>query len=313
MSLVLVTGARGFIGRHLALELYRGGHQVVGLGHGGWPAKEARKWGIVAWRNGDVNAANLRQLRLEVGVPDVIYHLAGGSSVSAALAAPLEDFSRTVASTAELLDWMRLDSPSSLLIAVSSAAVYGDGHSGPIGENSAIRPYSAYGCHKRLMEELCLSYAESFGVRLSIARLFSVYGPELRKQLLWDVCGRLESLEDPLELGGSGSELRDWTHVEDVASALRHIGTAVGSPGLITNVGTGLGTSVRGVADLVLRAWNPPHTVPEVRFSGKARPGDPFSLVADVTQLGNLGLRCGRGITEGSVEYVSWFKGRPRE
>ena len=190
MANILISGAHGFIGKHLARWLARQGHQVVGLGHGIWPAAEAASWGLSHWLNGDIQSGNLRLLQQASGTPEVVYHLAGGSSVGVAIANPREDFFRTVATTAELLEWLRVDAPQARLVTVSSAAVYGSGHDGPITEDSALTPYSPYGHHKRIMEELCRSYAASYGLRVSIARLFSVFGTELNKQLLWDLMCR---------------------------------------------------------------------------------------------------------------------------
>ena len=145
MSNILITGAHGFIGKHLARWLARQGHQVAGLGHGIWPASEASSWGVTHWLNGDIQSGNLRLLQQTSGTPDVVYHLAGGSSVGVALANPREDFTRTVATTAELLEWLRVDAPQARLVAVSSAAVYGSGHDGPIAEGATLAPYSPYG------------------------------------------------------------------------------------------------------------------------------------------------------------------------
>src|SRR5947208_616857 len=111
MSIALITGARGFIGKHLARSLAASGQIVVGLGHGIWPSGEAAHWGIAHWLNGDIHGSNLRSLQAAVGSPSVVYHLAGGSSVATAIANPREDFFRTVATTAELLEWLRLDAP----------------------------------------------------------------------------------------------------------------------------------------------------------------------------------------------------------
>lgn len=311
MVRILITGAHGFIGKHLARHLVAQGHQVSGLGHGIWPPIEASRWGVQDWLNGDVQAANLRALQAR-SEPELIYHLAGGSSVGAAIANPREDFFRTVASTVELLEWMRLDLPRARLIAVSSAAVYGSGCSGQIAEEAADVPYSPYGHHKRMMELLCRSYGDSYGLDFRVARLFSVYGPELKKQLLWDICTRLAAGESPLLLGGTGRELRDWTPVGEVVAALALIAFD-GDParrGGITNVGTGVGTSVQAIAQIVLDAWDQRAGVsekPALRFSGQSRPGDPFSLVADPSKLNRLGFAWQTPLTQGVGAFVDWF------
>lgn len=248
---------------------------------------------------------------LEGGAPDCVFHLAGGSSVGAAIASPLEDFARTVGTTAQLLDWVRLESPASRVVAVSSAAVYGAGHSGGIGEDRAQTPFSPYGYHKLMMEQLCRSYAASFGTRVAVARLFSVYGSFLQKQLLWDLCTKLASGAAEIGLGGTGEELRDWTDVRDVARALLLIRDLASEGVPVVNVGSGKATSVRDVAARVLAAW--PTPAPVV-FSGRSRAGDPFSLVADNTRLSALGFQWEIPVETGLADYVRWYlaQSRPR-
>jgi UDP-glucose 4-epimerase len=308
MSNILITGAHGFIGKHLARWLARQGHQVSGLGHGIWPAAEAASWGVSHWLNGDIQSDNLRLLQQAGGTPDVVYHLAGGSSVGVAIANPREDFFRTVATTAELLEWLRVDAPQARLVVVSSAAVYGSGHEGLIGEDAMLTPYSPYGHHKRIMEELCRSYAASYGLRVSIARLFSVFGAELKKQLLWDLCTRIAAGTRPLVLGGSGNELRDWTDVRDVVRALDLLATQASTEVAVVNVGTGTGSSVRQIATGIARHWSLPDAAGALLFSGQSRPGDPFSLVANANRLNKLGFSWEIPVDDGLAAYVRWFQ-----
>ena len=308
MSNILITGAHGFIGKHLARWLAQQGHQVVGLGHGIWPTAEAASWGVTHWLNGDIQSGNLRLLQRAGGTPDVVYHLAGGSSVGVAIANPREDFFRTVATTAELLEWVRVDAPHARLVAVSSAAVYGSGHDGLIAEDATLTPYSPYGHHKRIMEELCRSYAGSYGLKISIARLFSVFGAELKKQLLWDLCTRLTAATRPFVLGGTGNELRDWTDVRDVARALDLLATQACAEVKVFNIGTGIGSSVRKIATGIARHWPLPDAADALQFSGQSRPGDPFSLVADAAGLSKLSFTWEIPVDEGLAGYVRWFQ-----
>ncbi|MBQ0958344.1 NAD(P)-dependent oxidoreductase [Ideonella sp. 4Y11] len=306
----LVTGARGFIGRHLCRHLALNGWQVAGLGHGHWPEAEAMRWGVSRWVNGGVTAANLDALYPSTGALSTVFHLAGGSSVGAAIANPREDFDRTVTTTADLMEWLRLNAPATAVVAVSSAAVYGAGHEGPIAEDADLHPYSPYGHHKLMMESLCRSYGASFGTRATVARLFSVYGAGLSKQLLWDICSRLHKGVRSLELGGSGNELRDWVAVDDVVCALERLADEAHPAVPAFNVGTGLATPVRDVAELVLKAWSSTNggTAPALSFSGASRQGDPFSLCADVGRLAHLSWRARHGLEAGLARYVAWFQ-----
>jgi UDP-glucose 4-epimerase len=304
MTLAWITGARGFIGRHLASHLYRCGYQVAGIGHGAWVESDALAWGIRTWINGDIHSSNLQSLQKLVGVPDIVFHLAGGSSVGAAISAPHEDFFRTVVSTINLMDWLRLESPKTVSVLASSGAVYGAGHSGRLVESAVGIPFSPYGYHKLMMEQVCRSYGASYGLRTAVGRLFSVYGSGLRKQLLWDLCSKLSSECGAVQLGGTGKELRDWVDVRDVAPALERLGSLATPESPVINVGTSKPTSVREIADMVLANWPPSR---RVLFSGEQRPGDPFSLVADCSQLLATGFSFQIPVYEGVREYVRWY------
>ncbi|GAB4428618.1 MAG: NAD-dependent epimerase/dehydratase family protein [Chloroflexi bacterium OHK40] len=304
-QLVLITGARGFIGRYLARFLATRGAQVVGLGHGAWPQEQAQHWGVTTWINGDIVPANLDMLARNVGFPQVIFHLAGGSSVGFSLLAPEEDYRRSVESTLQLLEWMRSHAPAVRIVLASSAAVYGDGHCRPITEDAALAPYSPYGYHKRIAELLVDSYRLSFGLSTATVRLFSIYGPLLRKQLLWDLCARLQVAPKVLHLDGSGEESRDWLHVEDAAAWLAMAADHASPTGFVLNGGTGIATRVRAVADQVCRAWG---LAPELRFSGHSRPGDPAYLVADPGVSQGLNLTPTIDWRTGIQQYVDWFR-----
>jgi UDP-glucose 4-epimerase len=308
--IVWITGARGFIGRHAGRAFAAAGARVAGLGHGAWAPVEASPWGVAHWLNGDITASNLGQLRRDAGVPDLVVHLAGGSAVGTAIAQPREDFFRTVATTIELLEWIRNESPATRVLAVSSAAVYGAGHDGPIAEDVRTRPFSPYGHHKLMMESLLRSYGATYGLNAVVARAFSVYGEGLTKQLLWDACTRLARGIQVLQLGGTGGEMRDWVHVDDVANALVALGALAHEDVPTFNLGTGLGTPVREVAGRLAAAWAQAAGTPvaTLEFSGHSRPGDPFSLVADVRMLRAAGVACTHAVDDGLRRYVAWFR-----
>jgi len=307
---IWVTGARGFVGGYLARELANAGHEVHGIGHGALEDPDKRRLGLQIWINGEIDATNLNALTARSGLPTTVYHLAGGSSVGLSISQPYEDFFRTVVSTARLLDWLRSSAPECRLISVSSAAVYGANHEGPISENGATLPMSPYGEHKLMMEQMCRSYAVTFGIRSTVARLFSVYGPHLRKQLLWDLCSRLHGGEQTLVLGGTGAEMRDWTDVRDVARFLVKLNDIPQSkPFQIINGGSGIGTTVAEIAEILTNNWGGDIGV---KFSGVVRAGDPFSLVADSDLIHDAGFAWQVPVAKGLSDYVRWFKDHVR-
>ena len=307
---IWVTGAKGFVGGYLARELANAGHEVHGIGHGALEDPDKRRLGLQIWINGEIDATNLNALAIRSGLPTTVFHLAGGSSVGLSISQPYEDFFRTVVSTARLLDWLRSSAPECRLISVSSAAVYGANHEGPISENGATLPMSPYGQHKLMMEQMCRSYAVTFGIRSTVARLFSVYGPHLRKQLLWDLCSRLRSGEQTLVLGGTGAEMRDWTDVRDVARFLVKLDDNPQlKPFQIINAGSGFGTTVAEIAEMLAKNWGGDIGV---KFSGVVRAGDPFSLVADSEWVHATGFAWQIPVAKGLSDYVCWFKDHVR-
>lgn len=307
---VWVTGANGFIGRHLVRVLADRDNRVHGIGHGMIADVDKHRLGLEHWLNGEIDAANLNALAGRSGLPSAVFHLAGGSSVGQSIAQPLEDFSRTVASTARLLEWLRGSACDCRLIAVSSAAVYGAGHEGAIAVDAATLPMSPYGHHKLMMEQLCRSYANTFGVRSTVARLFSVYGPNLRKQLPWEICSRLQAGERNLALGGTGAEVRDWTDVRDVVRLLAELGERPQTEAFhVINAGSGIGTAVKRVAAMLAENWGGDISI---SYSGLVRAGDPPSLLADPAAVRTLGFGWKIPVEQGFADYVAWFMGQMR-
>lgn len=309
MAVIWITGARGFIGRHLAAHLAEQGHEIHGIGHGHWTAEAYGKVGLRLWVNADITAASLGQLAHLGARPDAVIHLAGGSSVAVAALNPHEDFQRTVATTLELLEWTRQNAADCAIIAVSSAAVYGSAHPGPIREEVFPSPYSTYGYHKFMMESLCRNYAQNYGLSVAIPRLFSVYGPGLRKQLLWDLCNKL-AREEKVLLGGTGAELRDWIHIHDVQRGLAALLRRASPDAPTINIASGMACSVADVADRLMRIWKEMQNdsgAEQLVFSGQKRAGDPRNLIADVGAMSSWGLTCQMSLEQGLRDYVAWF------
>lgn len=309
MAIIWITGARGFIGRNLASHLAAEGHEVYGLGHGHWEAEAYKKAGLQLWINSDVTATSLGQLARLASLPSAIYHLAGGSSVAAALMNPHEDFHRTVTTSIELLEWIRQNAADCSLVAVSSAAVYGSLYEAAIKEDWPAQPYSTYGYHKLMMESACRNYAQNFGISVAIPRLFSVYGAGLRKQLLWDLCSKLATGTD-VQLGGTGGELRDWIHVRDVQRGLAELRLRASRDVPVFNIASGKPYNVASIATMVHQMWRDQQRNAQptsLQFSGQQRAGDPINLIADTAKISRLGFECLVSIETGLSDYIAWF------
>lgn len=297
---VLVTGGYGFIGRNVARHFAHAGWTVIGLGHGSWTREEWRKWGISEWHTADVT---LDTLLTYAGLPDVIVHCAGSGSVGFSMMHPHQDFLRTVLSTSAVLEFVRIHSPKSRIVYPSSAGVYGVATTLPTQESAPLRPVSPYGVHKRMAEEMCLSYARSFDVSAAIVRLFSVYGKGLHKQLLWDACVKIDQGENGFF--GTGRETRDWLHIDDAASLLFSAKEYATTACPIVNGGAGEEVTVRSVLEELFSAFNR-SDVPV--FSGVTRSGDPTNYLADISLARGWGWQPKTSWREGVHQYAKWFK-----
>jgi UDP-glucose 4-epimerase len=305
MKRLWITGAHGFIGRYVAQAFARAGWSVFGIGHGSWREAEARSWGLEYWLEADITPESLKTLSATAGTPDVIFHAAGGSSVAQSVTHPVRDFDRTVGTTSVLLDTLRRADPDALLVLPSSAAVYGIAGNGPIKESVALNPVSPYGLHKCLAEHLVRGAHQLGGFRYAIIRYFSIYGPGLRKQLLWDLAQKLSSKPKDVVLFGTGEETRDFLHVEDAARfAVTVAEKMAGRDPLIVNGGSGDCVPVRYIAKTLGDLLSPQT---EIRFNGTQRSGDPVHYQADTDLMRRLGFRPEWSLEKGVANYVDWF------
>ena len=279
---VLITGSRGFIGGSLGRSLAASGHEVLGFGRasqppGGWPAGYVQADVASADLTGDVDRFR----------PDAILHAAGPASVSASFMSPQEDLRASLSTWANVLDSARRSEAEPVLVLFSSAAVYGQPPL-PVGESEPVAPISPYGFHKVVCEVPAREYAECFGQRVLVCRLFSVFGPRQRRLLVWELYERLSGADDEVWLEGTGRESRDYLHVDDVAAAVEGLlagGAAVPGSCTIVNVGRGEETTVSDLADQLrdlLAAEKAVH------WHGNVRLGDPARWCADASRLSAL-------------------------
>jgi UDP-glucose 4-epimerase len=301
---VWILGAKGFLGRHAARRFSADGYHVIGIGRGEWDADQRRPWGIGTWSGDGIEPAALDALLDQFGRPRFVVHAAGSASIGRSLDDPFADFFDTAASTAQILAFLCRHAQGTPLVLSSSAAVYGAHGPSPIPETHPLLPVSPYGSHKRYAEELCLLAARHYGVRCAIIRFFSLYGPQLRKQILWDI-GR-KVIDDPpfIQLFGSGEETRDFMFVEDAVELISVCGTAASCEPFVVNGGTGLAIRVRDLASAVARALG---RRTEVRFTGVARKGDPEHYCADTRRADAMGFRCHWSLERGLAAWADWF------
>jgi UDP-glucose 4-epimerase len=296
---VLVTGGGGFIGSHLVRRLVSLGGHVVSLGGN---RDDVELVDGARYIFGDISRDTLETVEF---VPQMVFHLAGGASVAASVADPPDDFLKTVFSTILLLDFLRRQWPQAQLVYVSSAAIYGEASHKRASHDLACLPLSPYGVHKRLVEFLLLDHARMYRTRSVILRPFSVYGPGLRKQLLWDAMQKVSC--GVFEFFGSGHELRDWVYVSDLVECLLGASELASADVPVLNAGTCRAVSVREVLTELFSVAGVNH---EPIFLGQPKVGDPERLVAEDSAEALLGPLFRTPLLVGLSAYVNWYRGR---
>jgi len=303
MSTVLITGAHGFLGRYTALYFKKRSWRIIGMGHGHWGFECHEDFGIDRWIEGDIDFYTLAKIDEKL---DCVVHCAGGSSVGYSVQYPLHDFNKTVNASINLLEYLRIYQPRAKIIYPSSAAVYGKKDNQSILETTSLGPISPYGFHKKIVEELCASYCTNFNLSVAVIRFFSVYGPGLKKQLLWDACNKFsKAAGKKIVFLGTGEETRDWLHVKDAAALLFRMAESSGQQYEIINGGSGVTLSVNQVLTTMAVKFK---NIPLVAFNHEFREGDPKHYWADISKAKQKGWLPKINIELGLQEYVEWYE-----
>ncbi|HEU4732463.1 MAG TPA: SDR family NAD(P)-dependent oxidoreductase [Kofleriaceae bacterium] len=246
--LVVVTGGAGFIGSHTVDRLIRAGHQVVVLDdfRTGKRANLAHHAGsaqldIVGCDVSHGIFAALAPLTKKHGPVERIVHLAAQVSVVHSVDNPLVDMQVNYGGTLHVLEYARACGVKKVVLA-SSAAVYGDVTTMPVGEDTPTRPVSPYGIDKLASEHALDYYAHVHGVPTTALRFFNVYGP--RQDPSSPYSGVISIFAErartgrPLTVYGDGGQTRDFVYVGDVVRAIL-AALDDGNSRLVANVGTG--------------------------------------------------------------------------
>ena len=240
MQKVLITGGAGFIGSHLANELYQRGALVRVLDDlsSGDPAALRQR---VALSRGDVRDVP-RLWSLLQGI-DIVYHLAARVSVPASVLYPREYNDVNVGGTVALLEACRDVGTVKRVILGSSATVYGNQLAQPVNEMMVPLPAVPYAVSKLAAEQYLFTIGRNSGFETVALRIFNAYGrgqpvppthapvvPQFARQIL----GRGSVL-----VNGDGTQTRDFVYIDDVIDALRSAGEAAGVDGQVINIGSG--------------------------------------------------------------------------
>lgn len=284
---VLVTGAAGFAGRHLARELVAAGHGVVAFD----VAFNRPVDGAAAHLTGDLrDDAAVRRCVGESGA-DACVHLGGIAFVPAGRHDPAGVLEINTLGTTNLLEAFRDAAPAARFLFVSSAQIYGlrNGAGAPLTEDAPIRPVGMYAISKAAADLATLAFADRFGLPALAARPSNHIGPGQSPLFVAASFARqireiAEGRRTPVISVGNLDCLRDFTDVRDVTRAYRLL-LERGEPGQAYNIGSGALITIRHLLSELCRLAG---VAPEIRVDpDRFRPTDATPIL-DTERLHRL-------------------------
>jgi len=328
---ILVTGAAGFIGFHVAARLLRDGHDVVGLDNMNAyfdPAlKEARRAELAKsnrFRFIKLDLADrdgVAALFTEHRFPHVV-HLAAQAGVRHSLVDQFAYVEANLTGFTTILEGCRHNGCRHLLYA-SSSSVYGSNTKMPFSVHENVdHPLSLYGASKKANELMSHAYAHLFGLPVTGLRFFTVYGPWGRPDMAMWIFAKAIMAGEPIKLFNNGNMQRDFTYVDDVVESVVRLidrpavgnqkySTASPDPGSssapwrVYNIGNNKPVELLEVVRIL-----------EDAIGKKAKrellpmqPGDVPATYADVDDLmRDVGFRPATPIEQGIARFIAWYR-----
>ena len=313
MKRILVTGAAGFIGSHLVDTLLARGDEVLGVDNFNTyydPAIKRRNLsqaeGMDRFSLSEIDICDEAALRgaFEAFQPEVVVHLAARAGVRPSLEDPNLYHRVNVIGGQHILDACRDFKPSHLVFA-SSSSVYGGSKEVPFRETDPVMmPVSPYAATKRMNELQAHVYHHIYGVRTTMLRFFTVYGPRQRPDMAIHKFTKMILAGDPIPMFGDGSTYRDYTYIDDIIDGvMRCVDTPFDYE--IFNLGESHTTSLRELITLIER-----HTGREAIIDEQPmQAGDVEKTYANVDNAREkLGYAPRFTMDEGINRFVAWYR-----
>lgn len=298
MNKVLITGSYGFIASNIIDKLnLLSDVRIFSIGTN--RKKLNKKFNTYKHLESKINLENLEILC--DSTPDVILHCAGVGTVNQGSSSHLSNES-TLFTSKEVCKFAKKYKVKKVIF-LSSAAVYGNSL---LKKSQRLNPLSDYGRQKKDCENLFLSMNDTHTTPI-ILRLFSVYGPNLRKQLIYDAFNKFTKQKEPI-FRGDGNQIRDFIHINDVIKVIKYyISKKNISNQIIQDVGTGIETKIKDLIYLISQQYLANHKIEkQYIFDDIVDESDPLFQVAN-KDIQNLMKENFIKINDGVIEYANNF------
>lgn len=313
MTRIVLTGAAGFIGSHLAEALVARGDEVVGIDNFDpfYPRaeKERNLVGLLAgprFRLIEADLVDVDRWAAVVSADCVVVHLAAKAGVRPSIRDPRGYVHANVTATAAVVEAMRRSGAVRLVFG-SSSSVYGNATKAPFREDApALDPISPYAATKRGAELLLASLAPLTGLKVAALRYFTVFGPRQRPDLAIHLFARRMLAGEQLSLFGDGSQARDYTFCSDiVAGTVSAVDWTANAPVGVECFNLGGNRPVQ-LKDMVATLSQALRIEPAIEWL-PMQPGDVENTYADLSKSeAMLGYRPRTRFEDGIARFAEW-------
>ena len=328
---ILITGAAGFIGSHVARRYLEAGRRVVGIdnlnAYYDPELKRARlaelgRFDGFVFRKADVADTSEMAVIFEAHEPNLVIHLAAQAGVRHSLHQPHDYITANVTGFLNVLEGCRHHGVRHLVYA-SSSSVYGAVTAEPFGEHApADHPVSLYGATKRSNELMAHSYSHLFELPATGLRFFTVYGPWGRPDMALFLFTRAILAGEPISVFGEGKMRRSFTYIDDIVEGVVRIAdhppvanpgwnghapdpATAAAPWRLYNIGNDQSVGLERMIDTL----EPALGKKAIRDYQPMQPGDVRATAADVADLESaVGYGPETPIEEGIARFVAWYR-----
>lgn len=307
---ILITGADGFIGSHLTELLLKQGHEIKALSqynsfnNWGWLEDIGSIKGVEVL-NGDIrDPFYCKSITKDV---DTIFHLAALIAIPYSYVAPASYVETNIGGTLNICQ-AALENGVGRIIHTSTSEVYGTACYVPIDEKHPLQPQSPYSASKIGADAMAMSFYNTFGLPLTIARPFNTFGPrQSARAVIPTIIGQIASGVKEIKLGDV-SPTRDFNYVVDTCRGFLALADCDNTVGETVNIGSNFEISVGDTFNLIRELMN--SDVEFVTEEQRRRPdkSEVHRLWCDNSKILELtGFEPSYSLRDGLAATIEWF------
>ncbi|MDY2905216.1 MAG: NAD-dependent epimerase [Caecibacter massiliensis] len=317
---ILITGAAGFIGFHLAKRLLDLGTTVLGLDnlndYYDVSLKESRlrilkDYPCFTFVRGDLADADTVNKQFKMFQPDIVVNLAAQAGVRYSIDHPRSYIDSNIIGFFNILEACRHHTVEHLLFA-SSSSVYGNQQKTPFSTSDNVdHPISLYAATKKSDELMAYTYSHLYGIPATGLRFFTVYGPYGRPDMAYFKFANKIRKGEPIQIYNHGDMYRDFTYVDDIVTGIEHMlcnppkANELGDLYKVYNIGNHKPEQLMHFIEVLEQALGQKAEKEYLPM----QPGDVYQTYADVTDLQkDFDFKPETTIEEGLGKFAVWYK-----